>query len=236
MDFHHPFYKECLLAFSPKEILATISDYVTENKKAKIDQILSTRLSSIHIAMESPSNIHNALATVRSAEAFSIYNMHVIAPENEDRKRRGRKTTQGAYRWVNVQHHKTRSSYAKTMKEKEMLLVGADVKGELLLEDVPVDKPLCLIFGNEERGLSDEMLSYCDLTYKIPMYGMIESFNVSVSAAISLYELTRKKRALINCYNDLTEEELLLEKTWYYIRACGLDLTRKLLYYSGIKK
>lgn len=227
MEFHHPFYKECLIRHSPNEILSIISDFVTDHKKKKIDEILSKRISTIHVAMESPSNIHNALATVRSAEAFGIYNMHIIAPENMDRKRRGRKTTQGAYRWVNAMYYQDPIDFAKILKEKGILLVGADLSADCTLENVPVNQPIVLIFGNEERGLSEKMRSLCDLTYSIPMYGMTESLNVSISSAISLYELVNKKRKISSSH--ITEEEILLQKTWYYIRACGLDLTRKLL-------
>ena len=151
MDFFHPFFKECLLHHTPSEIIQKIQQFVTDHKKMRIDQVLKTRISSIHIAMEAPSNIHNALATVRSAEAFGIYNMHVIAPENEDRKRRGRKTTQGAYRWVNVVNHKTQKDFKEALCKKEILLVGADVNGKIPLSQLTLTRPICLVFGNEEK-------------------------------------------------------------------------------------
>jgi len=77
-----------------------------------------------------------------------------------------------------------------------------------MLDELPLDQKTALVFGTELKGLSDVALENSDYFVKIPMYGFTESFNISVSAAISLHYLTEKLRKLeINW--KLPENEIL---------------------------
>jgi tRNA (guanosine-2'-O-)-methyltransferase len=69
-----------------------------------------------------------------------------------------------------------------------------------------------LVFGNEKEGVSEKALEFCDGTFRIPMWGFVESFNVSVAAAISLYISARRRRELLGREGDLSsrEEEALM--------------------------
>ena len=78
-----------------------------------------------------------------------------------------------------------------------MILAGAALNDSpVSMQAVPIDKPLCLLIGNEQRGLSREAMDACQLCYRIPMAGMSQSFNLSVAAAISLYDTTCAKETL----------------------------------------
>jgi len=80
-----------------------LAKYLTEQRKSKIEKVLKVRISSIEIAFESPIDIHNALASFRTIEAFGLIGVHVI---NAIFKRcKGKKTTQGAHHWVNLNYH-----------------------------------------------------------------------------------------------------------------------------------
>jgi tRNA (guanosine-2'-O-)-methyltransferase len=84
------------------------------------------------------------------------------------------------------------------------------------LADVPVDRPLCLVFGNEQAGLSPRARAACDLLFRIPMHGMAESLNLSVAAGIALYALLDRRRAAIGAAGDLSAEQLAdLRARWY---------------------
>ena len=78
-----------------------------------------------------------------------------------------------------------------------MLLVGAITNAKTSLHEIPIDKPMCIILGNEKDGLTKECIQHTNLTYTIPMQGMVNSFNLSVSAGISLYDLVRRRRQYI---------------------------------------
>ena len=99
------------------------------------------------------------------------------------------------------------------------------MQGSHTVEELPSDRPLCVLFGNEKLGLSEDMLSRCDLTFRIPMVGMSESLNLSVSAAIVLYATARARRAHLAAPGDLAGAELELMRARYYARS----LERRLL-------
>jgi tRNA (guanosine-2'-O-)-methyltransferase len=91
--------------------------------------------------------------------------------------------------------------------------------GTHTVSELPVDAPLCVLFGNEKVGLSEETLAACDLTFRIPMVGMSESLNLSVSAAITLYDVSARRRAALGRVGDLQGEALALERARYYARS-----------------
>ncbi|MCB1080387.1 MAG: hypothetical protein KDK69_01070, partial [Chlamydiia bacterium] len=108
-------------------------------------------------------------------------------------------------------------------------LAGASVEGTMMLEELPVDRPLCLLFGNEHRGLSEDAKKICDFLFSIPLYGMVESYNLSVSAAITLYDYLKRKRLALKQDGDFSEEEYLAEKAHYYVRSLGAETAQALL-------
>jgi tRNA (guanosine-2'-O-)-methyltransferase len=63
-----------------------------------------------------------------------------------------------------------------------------------VIYDLELTSPLALVFGNEHRGVSDEALTLSDGSFVIPMMGMVESLNISVACAVSLYEAMRQRR------------------------------------------
>lgn len=213
--------------YDPADIIDALSPFLTENRKFRINETLQSRIHSIHVAMESPADIHNALAIVRSGEALGISKMHIIreTPKNH----RGSRVCRGGYRWTDLRFHPTFDTFENHIREKGFLLAGACVKSKMTLEQLPIDKPLCLLFGNEHTGLTEQALNSCDFHYTIPMHGMLESLNLSVSAAISLYETLKRKREYMKSSGDLGNEELLKEQARYYIKSVKPQLIESVL-------
>lgn len=210
-----------------EQTIAVLEKYLTEARIHRIDQVISNRLGSVQIALESPYDILNAQAVVRSAEAMGVDHVHIIT--SQLKKNKGRKTASGAPQWVNTHWYEAFNDFSSRIHREGFLLAGASLQGELTLEQLPVDKPICLILGNENRGLSTEAVAECDLLYRIPMYGMVESFNLSVSAGLSLHHIAEGRRAHLNAFGDLTEEEKQYTKAKYYIIALGYQLARMIL-------
>jgi tRNA (guanosine-2'-O-)-methyltransferase len=76
------------------------------------------------------------------------------------------------------------------------------------IDTLPVDTKIALVFGTEIDGITQAVYDNADEFVKIPMYGFTESFNVSVSAALCLYEVTKRSRPVVKDY-FLTEQEQL---------------------------
>ena len=110
------------------------------------------------------------------------------------------------------------------------------MQADVNISDVPVNNPICLMIGNENRGLSTQAQDACDLTYRIPMHGMSESLNLSVSAAISLYDTTQRKRALLNNAHDLSPTQQLNLRAHYYLHSVNHNTVDILFKWSPHKK
>ncbi len=228
-SFENPVFLDLLKSFSPEFILDKLPSFLSEERVKAFDEALLKRISTIHVAFENPSNVHNALASLRSAEGCGINHMHIIAPEDGEKSRQGRRTTKGSYRWSHVKYYEDLEMFSHRIKSHGFKLYGASLQATKTIDEIDVSTPFCLFFGNELRGLSKEALDLCDDTYMIPMQGLVESFNLTVSCAISLYVLSQKKRSQLACTGDLTEEALLREKAWYIVRSLGVEKSKKYL-------
>ncbi len=229
VSFENPVFLDLLKSYSPEFIINTLRSFLSEERLSKFNDVLRNRLSSIHVAFESPCNVHNALASLRSAEGVGINHMHIIAPEDGERSRQGRRTTKGSYRWSHLKYYESLPNFTNRMKEHNFKIYGASLETSKTLADIDVTKPVCLIFGNELRGLSEDALKVCDGLYKIPMQGMVESFNLTVSCAISLYELSKRKRLSLENMGDLSDNQIEREKAWYIVRSIGVDKSKQYL-------
>lgn len=217
--------RELLEKYSPQAVVEVLASFLTEERITRIDRVLKKRVNGVQVALESPADIHNALAVTRTGEALGLSHFHLIDAQLV--KGQGKSTMRGSGRWIHLHKHETLEDFRSQMKG--FTLAGASLEGELMPETLPVDKPLCLLFGNERQGLTKEALESCDLLYKIPMCGMVESFNLSVSAAISLYTVMKRKEAALNGEGDLSFEAQLEEKACYYVRSIGIKVARDIL-------
>jgi tRNA (guanosine-2'-O-)-methyltransferase len=200
--------------------------YVTDKRKARIDEVLSGRLSSIQLAIEAPSDINNALAAIRTSEALGIANVHIICPEGTAGQ--ARRVTQGAIYWVDVTYHETLDEFIQIMHQKNIKLAGGRVTATKSVSEIPLTDPICIMIGNEQRGLSEAAQTACNIEYKIPMFGMSESLNLSVSAAISLFDTSSRKRQALKRNSDLSHEQVQTLKAAYYINSIAPRLVDSL--------
>jgi tRNA (guanosine-2'-O-)-methyltransferase len=116
------------------------------------------------------------------------------------------KVTQGAEQWIQVRRFRRAEPAFQELRARGFRIFAATPHGDLTLEELPADAPLALVFGNENVGLSPEVLGQCDGTFRIPMFGFTESLNVSVAAGIALYFVASARRRLLGKSGDLSSE------------------------------
>lgn len=211
---------------SAARVVAELAPLITTERLERIERMVSTRLDRLHVAVERPRDPYNAAAIVRTAEALGALHVHVVGVEDEALHKR--KTTQGSFNWLHTYHHDALGALLDSLRPTQARLCGARMDGVLTLEELPLDRPLCLLFGNEGTGLSDDALAACETTFRIPMYGMSESLNLSVSAAISLYSVATRMRSQLGRDGDMDGERLLLERARYYARCVDQRTLRAL--------
>jgi tRNA (guanosine-2'-O-)-methyltransferase len=217
----------------PSNLIELLQPFIGETRLNRIEDIINKRIQHIHLAIEAPANINNALAAIRTAESLGIFNIHLIACEQGAKA--ARVITQGALYWVNIHFYNTLDDFLKVLSQdynwpQNMMLAGAALNDSpVSMQEVPVDKPLCLLIGNEQRGLSQQAMNACQICYRIPMAGMSQSFNLSVAAAISLYDTTLRKRMTLNNTSDLNIDDATLLRAKYMLNSVDGRLAEELL-------
>lgn len=210
---------------SSLHIIETLAPFITEQRQARIKDVVSSRLMSIHIALESPYDPHNAAAVIRNCEALGVINLHIIDAEHDGIRSQG--VTQGCHSWIKLHFYPSIEVFLQQTKG-QFILAGACMDGTQTLNAVPIDKPLCVLLGNENRGLSQTARDACDLTFRIPMFGMSESLNLSVSAGISLYDITQRKRLVCGA-SDLSPAQADQLTAEYFLNSVQSRLVEQLL-------
>lgn len=218
--WHRMQIEDILTEHSPEKIIETLGIFLTEERVRRIQQVLVKRVKGVQVALEAPADIHNALAVTRTGEALGVHQFHLIDAQLV--KGQGKSTMRGSARWIHLHRHDTIEEFHSKMEG--FVLAGASLEGDLTLEELPKNRPLCLVFGNEQKGLTPKAKKMCDLLYRIPMVGMVESFNLSVSAGLSLYQVMRDRHV-----GDLNWKEQIDEKARYYVKSIGIKVAHDIL-------
>lgn len=190
-----------------KEAFEYLKQFLTEERLSKIEHFSKESSDFILPVIEDVYQFRNAAAIVRSVEACGFHK--VIALEEQNIFNPNLTVTKGADNWVEIERMPRTLHSIKTIKERGYkILAVSPEKNATMLPDYKITEPIALVFGTEWAGVTDEILQIADDTLAIPMYGFTKSFNVSVAAAICIYELKQK---LVNSELNykLTEEKRL---------------------------
>jgi len=163
---------------------------LSEKRQKRLLETASHRIHAIRLVVQDVDDPHNISACFRSAEALGIMDVHTI---HARRPYRTNAVSRGVDRWLNIRTHKTIAECAQNLKNDGFCIAaGFPTSDALPITEMPLDKPIALVFGNEHDGVSAEWEPYLDYKFTIPMHGMVESMNISVSAAIGMYEARRR--------------------------------------------
>ena len=174
------------------EIWIRATAQMTERRAERLAAAANARTRHIRLIIQDIHHPHNVSACLRSAEAFGVNYCDVVclhetfAPST---------VTRGVHHWLTIQKHDSIAQAAATIKGAGYKIAAATVAPSALpLSDLPLDQPIAVLFANEKNGPAPEWLPHVDLWFTIPMAGLVESLNVSVSAAITLFTLTTRAR------------------------------------------
>jgi len=180
---------------------------VTEERREKIERVIAGRLKGLACVCENFEKPHNAAAILRTCEALGILNVYIIEEDVPFEPAKG--VTQGAEKWLFLHRFRRAERAIAALKEAGYAIYAAvPGEGSLALEQLPCDRPLALAFGAEATGLSAKLLSACEGTFKVPMWGFSQSLNVSVAAGVALYHCAQARRRRLGREGDLSPEEL----------------------------
>jgi tRNA (guanosine-2'-O-)-methyltransferase len=191
---------------------------LSTHRARRVVEVASSRLSGVTLVLENISDPHNASAVLRTCEGLGVETMHVVEQPNKWEKNKA--IARSADDWMTVRRHQGLARCLGDLSAQGFTLYAADVgTGCISIADVDVSQPVALVFGSEHSGLSKRALALTDHRFTIPMHGMVESFNVSVSAAVALWEITSRRRRHRAAAGDLSLAEATERALRYLKRA-----------------
>jgi tRNA (guanosine-2'-O-)-methyltransferase len=179
-----------------KKTIEKLSGFVTHRRWELFNQVLEFRTRYITVVLEDIYQSHNASAVLRTCECFGIQDVHII--ENRNRYRINPDVVMGATKWLNLKQYNqkdfnTVEAVDALRKQGYRIIATCLDEKATSLPDLDLQAGKCaLFFGTELTGLTNHVMERADEFLKIPLYGFTESFNISVSAAIILNQLTLK--------------------------------------------
>lgn len=168
---------------------------LTPERQDKIRRVAGQRQHDLTLVLANIHDPHNVSAIYRSCDAFGVAGVHLYYTDTAFPVL-GRRTSASARKWVETARHKDPRSLHQALREKDCQIccTGFSPTARPLIE-VDFTRPTAIILGNEHRGADAELLALSDMEMYIPMQGMVQSLNVSVAAAVILYEAWRQRHA-----------------------------------------
>ncbi len=177
------------LPFPARTIVETLAPLVTEARLSRIDTVIAQRTRSLVPVLEGLSDPHNGAAILRSADAFGCHEVHLV--DGRLPFAVSHRVSRGTHRWLELVRHERAEQCAASLHARGYKIFVASMEGELVPEDLAKEPKAAIVLGNEHAGPSEAMRAAADGTYRIPMVGFVESLNVSVASAITLYVASR---------------------------------------------
>ncbi|WP_151073796.1 TrmH family RNA methyltransferase [Borreliella turdi] len=189
-----------------------LSKFITDEKKARIERVLSSRTNYLTFVLEDIFQPQNASATIRTGEILGLSDVHIISKKNKHILNPD--VTLGSSQWINLNKYNNTEFAIDRLKSNGYSIVATSLNEQSInLENFPINNKMAIFFGTELTGLSEEVLKAADLYVKIPMYGFTQSYNISVAVAIIMYSLlTRLRKSGIDyMLNDAEKLNLRLK-------------------------
>jgi tRNA (guanosine-2'-O-)-methyltransferase len=175
-----------------------LSQFVTEHKFNLMQKVLQNRTNHVTVVLEDIYQPQNASAVLRTCDCMGVQSVHII--ENKNKYELNPDVELGAAKWLNLHKYSKRETNntvhcLQHLKQQGYRIVATTPHTHSCsIQELPIDGKFAVVFGTEKDGISQTVHEMADEFVVIPMHGFTESYNISVSAAITLYELTTRMR------------------------------------------
>jgi tRNA (guanosine-2'-O-)-methyltransferase len=168
---------------------------MTPERKARIQHVLNHRQPDLTVVLENVHDPHNISAVMRTCDSIGIQDIHILNTRIAKHNKFGKKSSASAAGWLSIHHHDDIIACFSALRERYQKIYATHLGTESYsLYDLDLTQPVALVFGNEHAGVSEEVLKLCDGNFIIPQVGMVQSLNISVACAVSLYEAFRQRQ------------------------------------------
>lgn len=208
------------------QVMEHVFPLLTPERQKKILQVTKERCFDITVCLEGIYDRGNTSAVMRTGEGLGFANFHVI--ETFDKFKESNRVTQGADKWVEVKKWKSSAEAIKYFKDNKIRICVTSLEASKPIHEIDFTTPLALVLGNEKSGISQEMLEAADERVIIPMPGFVQSFNISVAGALSLYQIYLNRLQKLGRNADVTPEQIELLNAQYALNTLdsGVDILK----------
>jgi len=160
----------------------------------KLSSVLIHRQFDLTVVLENVFDPHNISAVMRTCDAVGIQEIHILNTRIPRHKKWGARSSSSAAKWLTIhQYEEVDACFSKLRKDYGRILTTHLASDAVPLHALDLTQSVALVFGNEHSGVSDEIRSLADGNFMIPQVGIIQSLNISVACAVTLYEAFRQK-------------------------------------------
>lgn len=204
------------LAYS-QALTQYLEGFVSERRLNRLQEVLSERTDHLTIVLEDVYQAHNFSAVLRSADIFGVQTVNFI--ENRNQYKISEDVAMGSTQWLTLNRYQKNDNNTRKclqdLKDKGYKIAATSLhKNSITLQDIDISQPTAIVFGTELTGISKDVEEMADEFIKLPMYGFTESFNISVCAALCMYELTTRLRKEVSNYHLNETEKQLVYLDW----------------------
>jgi tRNA (guanosine-2'-O-)-methyltransferase len=198
--------QKSLFSLSPSNVESAtqaLEKYINDDRLDRVRTVLGQRTKNCKFLFENPNNPSNVWACLRTIDSFGIQDVDLIIESGMYQgkqalsTKRGMRTAMGSAQWLTLQNHATTAEAIKEIRDVQgYKIYASDLNPNSKdIRDIDWDDgPYCIVMGNEDRGISEEMRNLADTTFTLPMCGFAESFNLSVATSITLAHMSAKSQ------------------------------------------
>ncbi|MEM0962563.1 MAG: TrmH family RNA methyltransferase [Bacteroidota bacterium] len=223
----------------PTETVADVLDaYLSDERRQRVTEVASTRAFGVVPVLEGLVDPGNVNAVLRSAEGLGFGAAHLVALQGEAAaladaldeedpavadRRAQRRASQGAHKWIETRTWSEPEAYVRWVHERGGQVAVTALRDDALpIESWDFSRPTALVVGNEHAGASEAMLVAADAALLLPIDGFVQSYNVSVAAALALYAARADRLRRTGRHADLDARQQATLTAHYTARAVPL--------------
>lgn len=169
---------------------------ITQEREEKFRRAIGRRQFDLTIILENVHDPHNIGAVLRTCDSVGIREIYVLLTHTNisDDRYIGKTTSSGAKKWVKVHfYNDPQQCFSDVMKKYDKIYATHLDSEARSVYELDMTESVALLFGNEHVGISQESLNYVNGNFIIPQQGLVQSLNISVACAVTLYEAYRQR-------------------------------------------
>ena len=172
---------------------------LTEDRDILFRKVIAKTQFDLTIVLENVHDPHNIGAVIRSCDAVGVREIFILDTEENLKGRKlaeGKTTSTGVRKWITAHRFTDMQECIAAVRQSYGKIYATHLNADSVsLYDSDLTGSIALCFGNKHAGLSTEILQHCDGNIIIPQMGMVQSLNISVACAVTLFEAARQRIA-----------------------------------------